>query len=147
MERMTEKPERTIPRIDIRPLGRLAKLHSILINKQTLGRTWVDFLRKSPQTSWLLDRLVPSAFADDTSETELENVLEVAALPDKKPSRFSGFSGLPLIHESESSMNEIIQAPSMIGQDTRHDDESNFLGEITVEAGTVKITKPERIKQ
>jgi Leucine-rich repeat (LRR) protein len=130
---------------DVKPLGRLASLHSIVVNNQPLGKAAVRFIqRESRSTSWLLDWLVPNVEAAEGSEAELDQALEVASLlPDQSGmrTRAQGMQGLRMIHETESSLDEVIAAPTMIGTDNQQDTEKNFLGEFTVETVVPKKKK------
>ncbi len=127
---------------DIRPLGRLAKLHSVLINKALIGPDLIRALREA-QSFWRGDWIASPAWAAGISDADLDHVLEVASLPqDRKP--YQGASGLPLIHEAESSLNEVIAAPAMINVDNRQDSEKNFLGEFTVGVASPKSQSKKR---
>lgn len=132
---------------DLKPLARLLRLHTIIINGQPLGRDLVSFLRHWEEVrNWLMDQLVPNAYAEKISEKDVNQALEVASLPhDAEESRLR--PGLPMIHQVESDLNEIIAAPNMINVDNQQDTEQNFLGEITINAGPSKRKVKKGISQ
>jgi hypothetical protein len=127
---------------EVKGLARWPRLHTILINKVPLNRAVVEHLRQSSSSShWRLG--VDIAYAAGVSDEQVEAILEVASLPKSADSARERIGGLPLIHETESSLNEVVAAPSMMGVDNVQNDEKNFLGDFTVGSG-VPAKKPKR---
>lgn len=132
--------DRRLTPADVKPLGRLPALHSIVINGRPLGRPLVRYLQQQAQSrAWGWDAWVPLAEAAGDDEAQLERELELAGVPHEPSAR--GIRGLPMIHKAVSDLDEVIAAPTMMGQDNPEYNEKNFLGEFTVEAGTTKKKK------
>jgi hypothetical protein len=118
---------------DLRALGQLPQLHTIIVDGSPLPPDALEFLRKEPTQArpavW--EWLIPLAEAAD----DLSDSMEVVQLLNAKENKGSRLSGLERIHYVESELDNIIPAPTMIGEDNRQDTEKNFLGEFTVESG------------
>jgi hypothetical protein len=98
----------------------------------------MDFIkgRHQPQAlDWLLDRLIPSAWADTGSIpptlTDSTNVLTIKPLQDKTPP-VTKLAGLIRIHNVESELDHDIPAISQPAIDTDDENSKNFMGENSV---------------
>jgi hypothetical protein len=115
--------------------GKLPKLRTVIINGIPMKPDWMSVMRKQSSDNWL--RLL----IQEVEAAELpEDTIEIAQLKDRSRSGVQS-SGLRRIHEVESSLDNVISAPSMIGVDNMQETEQNFLGEITIDAGKVNIQR------
>ncbi len=130
---------------DLWPLAKLPQLHTILVNGVPIRRVLVERLRAEASSSAWGNILIPTAYAGRAADEDIEAVLEVASRPEGKSRRLSSFTGgLPLIHETEASLDEIIAAPTMMGLDNQQDTEQNFLGELVIDSRGTVIKKENR---
>jgi hypothetical protein len=104
---------------------KLPNLHTVIVNGRPMTADWMATM-KGTQAGTL--PWIATAYADDTP-------VEIAQLQENP---HKGVTGLHLIHQVESDLDNIIPAPTMINIDNQQDTEKNFMGEFTVEAGRVK---------
>jgi len=102
-----------------------------------LGPGVVEYLKTNRSSgAW---SLVGVAEADDVSGAAVDEALAEATDPQDAGQRtFDGFHGLKRIHEAEASLEDVASAGSNPQADTFQENEKNFLGEITVNAGSGK---------
>jgi hypothetical protein len=117
---------------------KLPKLHTVIINGRPMNSQWMQKMKGQRSHGWL-PRLVPDAEAAENGGSSAP--IEVAQLKDRSPSG-SSFTGLKRIHYVESELDNVIEAPPTINQDNQQDTEKNFLGEITINAGSSGKRRP-----